>query len=342
MLKSPMPFLRNNSDAFLAAGIGALSGQTGPQQAALAAQGFAGARQDGRRRNMTVEYLKRTNPQLAEMFEQGLVGGKEVGQYLLQAQMPEKSNPTSLMRNLEAAGLKPGTPEYQKAILANQTKPLVSMTNGPQVGSIPQGYELYKGPEGAYQMRAIKGGPEDTSVQDANREQARSTSANIVLDEIDIAKQIVQSNPSSTTGIVGGVMSNIDSTTAGALKNRLQTIKANIGFDKLQAMRDASPTGGALGQVSEFENRLLQSVYGSLAQSQKASDIMYNLQRLEGIYDRIINEGIPEDEARALYREEALRGAGVQGGGTASDAPEGVDADLWQYMTPEERQLWQN
>ena len=43
-------------------------------------------------------------------------------------------------------------------------------------------------------------------------------------------------------------------------------------------MRDASPTGGALGQVSERELGFLQSVFGSLDQSQSAEELAYNIQ----------------------------------------------------------------
>jgi hypothetical protein len=51
---------------------------------------------------------------------------------------------------------------------------------------------------------------------------------------------------------------------ASNLNNILETIRANIGFEYLQKMRESSPTGGALGNVSERENLLLQSVQGSL------------------------------------------------------------------------------
>ena len=59
------------------------------------------------------------------------------------------------------------------------------------------------------------------------------------------------------------------------------TIKANIGFDKLQAMREASPTGGALGQVSNQELSSLQAVFGNLDQSQSEEDLKYNLKMLQ-------------------------------------------------------------
>ena len=173
-------------------------------------------------------------------------------------------------------------------------------------GTIPQGYRAVRDENGnLVSYEAVPGGPEDTSAHDAAKQEQTETATNIVLDEIGIAKELIagESLTSPATGLTGKIASKIDSTRAGALKNRLETIKANIGFDKLQRMREASPTGGALGAVSEFENRLLQSVFGSLEQAQNAEDIIYNLERLEAIYDRVINQGIPDDEARQLYRE---------------------------------------
>ena len=84
-----------------------------------------------------------------------------------------------------------------------------------------------------------------------------------------------------TTGFIGSTTSEIPGTPAHDLQNTLNTIKANIGFDKLQEMRDASPTGGALGQVSEMENKLLQQVWGSVEQSQSQEQLVENLNNLK-------------------------------------------------------------
>jgi hypothetical protein len=67
------------------------------------------------------------------------------------------------------------------------------------------------------------------------------------------------------------------------------TIKANISFDKLQAMREESPTGGALGQVSTFELQNLMAVFGSLEQSQDANELSYNLRRVQKVYNDVIH-----------------------------------------------------
>lgn len=116
-----------------------------------------------------------------------------------------------------------------------------------------------------------------------------------------------------TTGMVGGqVLSNLGGTAAHDIAADLDTIKGIIGFGELQAMRAASPTGGALGQVSEMENRLLQAQYGSLAQSQSEEQFRRNLQTVRDTFNRVVHEGISEQEAMA-----ALNQMG-QGGGQAA------------------------
>lgn len=188
----------------------------------------------------------------------------------------------------------------------------------------------------------IPGGSIDREAEALEEKQAlaqeqKETAANIVLDEISLARGLIegQSALSPATGLTGSIASTLDSSRAGSLKNRLTTIKANIGFDKLQGMRDASPTGGALGQVSEFENRLLQAVFGSLEQAQKQEDVLYNLDRLEKIYGRIIHEGIPEEEARELYKDEV----GSDFGASRKNEPYGDTPDF-ESMSAEEIEKW--
>ena len=84
-----------------------------------------------------------------------------------------------------------------------------------------------------------------------------------------------------TTGVAGGTLAQFRGTPAYDLYNTIQTIKANIGFDKLQDMRDNSPTGGALGQVAVAEIQRLEAVLGSLDQSQSEEQFLENLQRVQ-------------------------------------------------------------
>ena len=105
----------------------------------------------------------------------------------------------------------------------------------------------------------------------------------VVIENIDKA---LNAADGYTTGFSGAITSNIPGTKAYDLSQTLATVKANLGFDKLQAMRDASPTGGALGQVSEMENRLLQSVWGSVEQSQSPAQLKKNLQDIKNLRQR--------------------------------------------------------
>lgn len=96
-----------------------------------------------------------------------------------------------------------------------------------------------------------------------------------------------------TTGVGGMLLSQLPATDATDMKRLIETMKANAGFDKLQAMRDASPTGGALGQVSEKELGFLQSVFGNLDQDQSTTQLKYNMQLFQFVYNSMIH-GINE------------------------------------------------
>jgi hypothetical protein len=80
---------------------------------------------------------------------------------------------------------------------------------------------------------------------------------------IELAERLLK-NP-ALDSIIGNVQGNVPETVLSVLSqdaaNALSDYNALLavaGFQELQAMRDASPTGGALGQVSDSENRLLQ------------------------------------------------------------------------------------
>jgi len=88
-------------------------------------------------------------------------------------------------------------------------------------------------------------------------------------------------------------------------KNLLDTIKANIGFSELNAIRTAigNKTGGALGNVTERELKFLQQVRGSLNFGQSKEALLSNLQNVQRSYNNII---------RILNDEEPVqRGSGA-------------------------------
>jgi hypothetical protein len=89
-----------------------------------------------------------------------------------------------------------------------------------------------------------------------------------------------------TTGMIGGTTGGIPGMPSYDLRRTVDTIIANIGFAELQAMREASPTGGALGQVAVRELDMLQSVLASLDANQSEEQLRQNLAQIKELLER--------------------------------------------------------
>lgn len=83
------------------------------------------------------------------------------------------------------------------------------------------------------------------------------------------------------TGFTGSIASAVPGSPAFDLKQNLNTLRANAAFETLQNMRNNSPTGGALGAISERELDLLESAYTNLSNSQSYEQFMQNLAAFE-------------------------------------------------------------
>jgi hypothetical protein len=140
---------------------------------------------------------------------------------------------------------------------------------------------------GEQQLRANK---------DWQRIKSGENQSKIVLSSIAKAKQLVSP---WTTG-PGASLKDLpffgQSTDAGSLSNLLTTIKTNLGFDKIEEMRTNSPTGAALGSITEKELAFLQAVRGSLEQAQKPQDL---LDVLEQVNDFVMGRETARKEAFA-------------------------------------------
>ena len=83
-----------------------------------------------------------------------------------------------------------------------------------------------------------------------------------------------------------GYLSIIPGSKAKDLSSAIATIKARLGFDQLQQMRNSSPTGGALGQVAVKELDALQASLASLDQSLDEKTLKANLGQIRDSYSR--------------------------------------------------------
>ncbi len=229
---------------------------------------------------------------------------------------PTKGAPSGFMfadpRN-PSAGVVP-LPGYTKT---PDTVVNVGGDAGPQaeIGSIPQGFAAVPDPTSpaGYRMERIPGGPEDTSKADAAAAEGAIQQSNIVLEKIGQLKTLSEGasvfNP--VTGLGAETAANIGGTNAANARALIDTLEANIAFDALAAMRAASPTGGALGAISERELTLLGATLSSLSQRQSPAQFNASLAQLEAIYTQIMRKA-------AAYPNAGEFGFG---GGAAPEAP---------------------
>jgi CheY-like chemotaxis protein len=115
-----------------------------------------------------------------------------------------------------------------------------------------------------------------------------------VLRDINSAMKDINKAGSSAANIAlnrslqgkSGLLTEVFATKSGAfqLGQDLMSIKSNVSIEQLQAMREASPTGGALGQVPVQQQEFLMSVLGGLQVTMKPERLQQNLNDLYNIY----------------------------------------------------------
>lgn len=131
-------------------------------------------------------------------------------------------------------------------------------------------------------MKPIQGGP---AAQKAFSQNALIDSKMANIDQaadslVNVANEL--KNHPGLAGVTGirGAIPDIPGTDAANARALLETIKAKAGFNYLQSMREASKTGGAVGNVSDYEQKLLQNAITALGTAQDKESFQRNLDRL--------------------------------------------------------------
>ena len=115
--------------------------------------------------------------------------------------------------------------------------------------------------------------------------QSSQQAYDIALENLNKAFDIIARDIKLVGGARQQISRYIGGTPARDLEKVLDVVKANIGFNKLQQMRSQSKTGGALGNVSNIELGLLQSVLGSVDATQKLRSLIPGLR---DVYDNLV------------------------------------------------------
>lgn len=161
-----------------------------------------------------------------------------------------------------------------------------------QLAALPQ--ELAMRTEDAITRESGVGQAKAATEKAAGRSKARLSldQATARISRVDtLVESIMPRINRMTAGWAGEKLSGIAGTEAADLKRDIGTLQAIAGFDELNAMRAASPTGGALGNVTERELAFLQSVVRNIENSQSPDQLRRNLaefqQELKGSWERV-------------------------------------------------------
>lgn len=124
----------------------------------------------------------------------------------------------------------------------------------------------------------------DIDIKEAKRMEDTILKSDIVIRKVD--KALEQANL-FTTGFAGWLTGRIPGSPAFNLEKTIDTVKAITGFEELKRMKEASPTGGALGQVTVREIEFLQSVIASLDKEQSEPQLRENLGQVKELYQNL-------------------------------------------------------
>jgi hypothetical protein len=145
-------------------------------------------------------------------------------------------------------------------------------------GKPPPGYR--NNPDGS--QSPIPGGPADTKIAGAfNADTANLESSTAGLNRMQASANELLNHPGlkSITGLRGALY-NVPGTAAADAQAKLENLKSQVGFSVLQAMRDASKTGGALGNVSDAEGKRLEANLAALQNAQSYDQFRTELQKI--------------------------------------------------------------
>lgn len=240
--------------------------------------------QQAQQQNQTVEWLRKQAPndpriaQLLEGVEMGSIEPADAFQASLQYLNEKPAAPRTGTVNDRLVNMDTG------ALIADFSDP-------PEGPAAPSGYQW--GQQGS--LSAIPGGPADNSAEEAAKQAEKDAkiaaaqeqaAAAIGVTQDAIDRALAQTN-FGTTGVLGAAQGMVPGSPGYDLRANIDTIKANLGFEALRQMRQASPTGGALGSITERELAMLQSTISSLDANQSEAQLAMNLKYIRDQLDKM-------------------------------------------------------
>ncbi|AHD10001.1 hypothetical protein [Phaeobacter gallaeciensis] len=206
-------------------------------------------------------------PTVAAMYGDVLDKLKAVQE--LNAPPKPMSGPGKVQADIAAGLLPEGTP------LSNSPQTTVNVSSGsqnpvPGLSKLGEGFTYLYNPDGTIKLddqgrpmaAPVAGGPKDTSIQEAAQQSAKDTATDIVLNAATLAREAASNQDFGPAGTRIAALA--PWTDSAEVIRQTDTLKSLAAAENLNAMRRQSKTGGALGNVTEKELKLLQDMSGAL------------------------------------------------------------------------------
>jgi hypothetical protein len=220
----------------------------------------------------------------------------------VQGAQPYEASPTEI-RTLQSLGLPLTFENVQRLKQAGASRQTVNLGDT-QFG--PTSPDMMRVPDsaapGGVRIIPITGGKADIEAQqraeaDAFKQANLERAGGTVVQDIGRALSILGEAGPLATGR-GALVGRLDPVSqASQIEDLVGSVRGNIGVDQLQQMRNASVTGGALGNVTERQLEGLQGLLGSLKVTGDRKILEDNLKRISNIYLDTIH-GTPEQIRR--------------------------------------------
>lgn len=240
--------------------------------------------------NRTIEWLAKTyGPEAAAAFEAAGNAGLQMWQKGQQG--PEQ---TALMQNVQYIMQNNPGMSFEDALQMARSGTTVNV-NG-QAPQPEKGYRNVFDESGRLiAQEPIPGSPAaqeleaaEIAAQQAGQTQAENDAIenDVVMQQIKGIRGLLRQDgifDAPEAGVLGNILRLFGNQEATDYANRLTTLQGVVAFDQLQKMREASPTGGALGAISERELATLSAQLGSLEPNSSPALIEETLNTLERV-----------------------------------------------------------
>jgi len=211
-------------------------------------------------------------------------GSPEWTQYVVTGEMPKAATPTDDMREYELAKTQGYTGTFQqyqvdlkKAGAASTTVNNNMGDGAPDLGKLSTDYGYVLDPNtglpkidpntGLPTAAPVPGSPAAVEAEAAKSKAAAADSNALTATEVvtSAASRARMANKDRAVGgFLGGIAALNPSSPNAEVYRQVDVLKSNASIENLTAMRAASPTGGALGSITDKENKMLADKAGAL------------------------------------------------------------------------------